>query len=61
VDARGNLESRIVLPALGAGTYDVVFSGRHLGGHGLRLTARIVVGEGGDYRQIVANIPGIFE
>ena len=61
VDARGNLESRIVLPALGAGTYDVVFSGRHLGGHGLRLTARIVVGEAGDYRQILANIPGIFE
>jgi hypothetical protein len=61
VDARGDLESRVVLPAFSPGTYDVVFSARHLGGHGLRLTARIVVGEGGDYRQIAANIPGIFE
>jgi hypothetical protein len=61
VDARGDLESRVVLPAFSPGTYDVVFSARHLGGHGLRLTARIVVGEGGDYRQVAANIPGIFE
>lgn len=47
VDARGNLEAKALLPALRPGTYDVVFQGKHRGGAGLRLTARIIVGDAG--------------
>ena len=35
VDARGNLEARILLPALEPASYDVVFEGKHRGGAGL--------------------------
>lgn len=47
VDARGNLEARILLPALEPASYDVVFEGKHRGGAGLRLTARLVVSSSG--------------
>jgi hypothetical protein len=47
VDAEGNLEAKALLPALRPGSYDVVFQGKHRGGAGLRLTARIIAGNAG--------------
>ena len=60
VDARGNLEARALLPALGPGTYDVVFQGKHRGGAGLRLTARITVGDSGQIRVLGENVPQLW-
>lgn len=60
VDARGNLEARTLLPALSPGTYDVVFQGKHRGGAGLRLTARIAVGEAGSITVLGNNVPQLW-
>ena len=60
VDARGNLEARALLPALQPGDYDVVFQGKHLGGAGLRLTARITVGGAGQIATLGPNIPQLW-
>ena len=60
VDARGNLEARALLPALQPGDYDVVFQGKHRGGAGLRLTARITVGDAGQIATLGPNIPQLW-
>ena len=60
VDARGNLEARALLPALQPGDYDVVFQGKHRGGAGLRLTARITVGDAGEIATLGPNIPQLW-
>lgn len=60
VDARGNLEARALLPALDPGTYDVVFQGKHRGGAGLRLTARITVGDSGSITVLGENVPQLW-
>ncbi|HEV8012640.1 MAG TPA: FG-GAP repeat protein, partial [Pontimonas sp.] len=60
VDARGNLEARALLPALDPGTYDVVFQGKHRGGAGLRLTARITVGDAGSITVLGENVPQLW-
>ena len=60
VDARGNLEARALLPALQPGDYDVVFQGKHRGGAGLRLTARITVGDVGQITALGPNIPQLW-
>ena len=60
VDARGNLEARILLPALEPGSYDVVFEGKHRGGAGLRLTARLGVGSSGQIEILGQNIPELW-
>jgi hypothetical protein len=60
VDARGNLEARALLPALQPGDYDVVFQGKHRGGAGLRLTARITVGDVGQITVLDRNIPQVW-
>lgn len=60
VDARGNLEASVRLPALSPGNYDVVFQGKHRGGTGLRLTARMSVGESGQITQLVENAHSIW-
>ena len=60
VDARGNLEARALLPALQPGDYDVVFQGKHRGGAGLRLTARITVGYVGQITALGPNIPQLW-
>ena len=60
VDARGNLEARALLPALGPGTYDVIFQGKHRGGAGLRLTARITVGDAGEITVLGQNVPQLW-
>jgi len=60
VDARGNLEARALLPALGPGTYDVIFQGKHRGGAGLRLTARITVGDSGQITVLGKNVPQLW-
>ncbi len=60
VDARGNLEARALLPALGPGTYDVMFQGKHRGGAGLRLTARITVGDAGQITVLGQNVPQLW-
>ena len=60
VDARGNLEARALLPALQPGDYDVVFRGKHRGGAGLRLTARITVGDAGEIATLGPNIPQLW-
>lgn len=60
VDARGNLEARVRLPALEPGHYDVVFEGKHRGGSGLRLTARLVVGSNGQIAVLGQNIPELW-
>ena len=60
VDARGNLEARALLPALQPGDYDVVFQGKHRGGAGLRLTARITVGDVGQITVYDRNIPQVW-
>ena len=57
VDARGNLEARALLPALQPGDYDVVFQGKHRGGAGLRLSARITVGDAGQITALGPNVP----
>jgi hypothetical protein len=44
VDGRGILEAMAHLPALMAGTHDVVFTGSHHCGVGLSLSARITIG-----------------
>ena len=56
VDARGNLEAMAPLPALMAGTYDVVFTGRHHGGVGLSLSARITIGVDGRIVSLQDNV-----
>ncbi len=60
VDARGNLEARALLPALRPGTYDVMFQGKHRGGAGLRLTARITVGDAGQITVLGQNVPQLW-
>jgi hypothetical protein len=60
VDARGNLEARALLPALQPGDYDVVFQGKHRGGAGLRLTARITVGDVSQITVLDRNIPQVW-
>lgn len=60
VDARGNLEARALLPALQPGDYDVVFQGKHRGGAGLGLTARITVGYVGQITVLDRNIPQVW-
>ena len=60
VDARGNLEARALLPALESGNYDVVFQGKHRGGAGLRLTARITVGDAGSITVLGENVPQLW-
>jgi hypothetical protein len=60
VDARGNLEARALLPALQPGDYDVVFQGKHRGGAGLRLSARITVGDAGQITVLGPNIPQVW-
>ena len=60
VDSRGNLEARVVLPALAPGTYDVVFEGKHARGAGLRLTARMTVGSAGQITALAENVPEIW-
>ena len=60
VDSRGNLEARVVLPALAPGTYDVVFEGKHAGGAGLRLSARMTVGSAGQITELEENVPEIW-
>ena len=60
VEARGNLEARALLPALQPGDYDVVFQGKHRGGAGLRLTARITVGDVGQITALGPNIPQLW-
>ena len=60
VDARGNLEARALLPALDPGDYDVVFQGKHRGGAGLRLTARITVGGAGQITVLGENVPQVW-
>lgn len=60
VDVRGNLEASVRLPALSPGTYDVVFQGKHRGGTGLRLTARMSVGESGQITQLVENAHSVW-
>ena len=56
VNATGNLEAMVALPALQPGNYDVVFTGRHHGGAGLSLSARIVVGTDGAIRAMEDNV-----
>jgi hypothetical protein len=56
VDARGNLEAMAPLPALMAGSYDVVFTGRHHGGVGLSLSARITIGVDGRIVSLQDNV-----
>ena len=60
VDARGNLEARILLPALEPASYYGVFEGKHRGGAGLRLTARLVVGSSGQIEILGQNIPELW-
>lgn len=60
VDARGNLEARALLPALQPGDYDVVFQGKHRGGAGLRLSARITVGDAGQITALGPNVPTLW-
>ena len=60
VDARGNLEARALLPALDPGDYDVVFQGKHRGGAGLRLTARITAGGSGQITVLGENVPQVW-
>jgi hypothetical protein len=60
VDARGNLEARALLPSLQPGYYDVVFQGKHRGGAGLRLSARITVGDAGQVMTLGPNIPAVW-
>lgn len=60
VDARGNLEARALLPALEPGSYDVVFQGKHRGGAGLRLSARITIGDAGQITTLGPNIPTLW-
>jgi len=60
VDARGNLEARALLPALQPGDYDVVFQGKHRGGAGLRLSARITVGDAGQITTLGRNVPTLW-
>ena len=60
VDARGNLEARALLPSLQPGDYDVVFQGKHRGGAGLRLSARITVGDAGQITVLGPNIPQVW-
>ena len=60
VDARGNLEARALLPSLQPGDYDVVFQGKHRGGAGLRLSARITVGDAGQIMTLGPNIPTVW-
>ena len=60
VDAKGNLEARALLPALESGNYDVVFQGKHRGGAGLRLTARITVGDAGSITVLGENVPQLW-
>ncbi|MDP5128986.1 MAG: hypothetical protein NWP37_04365, partial [Pontimonas sp.] len=60
VDARGNLEARALLPSLQPGDYDVVFQGKHRGGAGLRLSARITVGDAGQIITLGPNIPTVW-
>ena len=60
VDARGNLEARALLPSLQPGDYDVVFQGKHRGGAGLRLSARITVGDAGQIVTLGPNIPTVW-
>lgn len=60
VDARGNLEAMVRLPALSPGRYDVVLTGQHLGGHGLSLSSAIVVTPQGQIGSVGANIPSIY-
>ncbi len=58
VDARGNAEMRITLPALAPGQYMVAFRGTHADGTGLKLTNYITVGPEGTYLVIEENQPG---
>jgi len=60
VDARGNLEARALLPALQPGDYDVMFQGKHRGGAGLRLSARITVGDAGQITALGPNVPTLW-
>ena len=60
VDARGNLEARALLPDLEPGAYDVVFEGKHRGGAGLRLSARLVVGPTGLIELLGENRPQLW-
>lgn len=60
VDSRGNLEARVLLPELSPGSYDVVFQGRHRGGAGLRLTARITIGTTGEIDKLGSNVPTLW-
>jgi len=60
VDTRGNLEGRAFLPALEPGTYDVIFQGKHRGGSGLRLTARLTVGSAGQITVLAENVPSVW-
>ncbi|CAB4649199.1 MAG: hypothetical protein F2621_05535 [Actinobacteria bacterium] len=59
-DARGNLESRMTLPALAPGDYVITFAGRHASGAGLKLANTIRVGAGGNYLVIGENRPGVW-
>ena len=58
VDARGNAEMRITLPALAPGDYMITFRGTHANGTGLKLTNYITVGPEGTYLVIEENQPG---
>ncbi|MFM1953236.1 MAG: hypothetical protein RL187_445, partial [Actinomycetota bacterium] len=42
------------------GSYDVVFQGRHRGGAGLRLTARITIGTTGEIDKLGSNVPTLW-
>ncbi len=59
VDARGNLEAMVRLPHLAPGQYDVVMSGKHLGGHGLWLSARLRVDDSGRIAELGDNRPAM--
>jgi hypothetical protein len=58
VDARGNAEMRITLPALAPGDYMITFRGTHANGTGLKLTNCITVSPDGTYLVIEENQPG---
>lgn len=58
VDAGGNAEMRITLPALAPGEYMITFRGTHANGTGLKLTNYITVGPDGTYLVIEENQPG---
>ena len=60
VDPGGDREATFFLPRLEPGSYDVVYEGKHRNGTGLRLTARIVVGNTGEFTELRANLPYIW-